>query len=144
MLTVFSIGFNKTLLPKWLSSKEPTCQCRRHGLDPWVRKMSWNRKWQTTPAFLSGKSHGRRSYVGCSPWGCKRVGHNWATEHTHTHTHTHTHIHQDLESHMWAATELQSCPKNNDWAQDMNMNININKYLFNCTGERVLALTFLQ
>ena len=24
------------------------------------------------------KSHGRRSLVGCSPWGC-RVGHNWTT-----------------------------------------------------------------
>ena len=22
-----------------------------------------------TPAFLPGKSHGRRSLVGCSPWG---------------------------------------------------------------------------
>ena len=23
----------------WLSSKEPPCQCRRPGLDPWVRKI---------------------------------------------------------------------------------------------------------
>ena len=23
-------------LLRWLSCKEPTCQCRRHGLDPWV------------------------------------------------------------------------------------------------------------
>ena len=27
-----------------------------------------------TPVLLPGKSHGRRSLVGCSPWGC-----NWAT-----------------------------------------------------------------
>ena len=27
------------------------------------------RQWQTTPALLTGKSHGRRSLVGCSPWG---------------------------------------------------------------------------
>ena len=27
------------------------------------------RKWQPTPAFLPGKSQGRRSLVGCSPWG---------------------------------------------------------------------------
>ena len=24
-----------------------------------------------TPVLLPGKSHGRRSLVGCSPWGCK-------------------------------------------------------------------------
>ena len=27
------------------------------------------RQWQPTPALLSGKSHGQRSLVGCSPWG---------------------------------------------------------------------------
>ena len=27
------------------------------------------RQWQPTPVFLPGKSHGRRSLVGCSPWG---------------------------------------------------------------------------
>ena len=27
------------------------------------------RKWQPTPVFLPGKSHGRRSLVGCSLWG---------------------------------------------------------------------------
>ena len=42
--------------------------------------MHWRRKWQPTPVFLQrrqwhptpvllpGKSHGRRSLVGCSPW----------------------------------------------------------------------------
>ena len=39
--------------------------------NPWVRKMSWRRKWQPTPVFLPGKSHGWRSLVGYSPWGCK-------------------------------------------------------------------------
>ena len=28
------------------------------------------RKWQPTPVLLPGKSHGWRSLVGCSPWGC--------------------------------------------------------------------------
>ena len=27
------------------------------------------RQWHPTPALLSGKSHGQRSLVGCSPWG---------------------------------------------------------------------------
>ena len=54
----------------WL--KESTCQCRRHkGLwfNPWVRKIPWKRKWQPTPVFLPGKSHGQRSLAGHSPWG---------------------------------------------------------------------------
>ena len=29
----------------------------------------WKRQWHLTPVFLPGKSHGRRSLVGCSPWG---------------------------------------------------------------------------
>ena len=32
---------------------------------------TWRRKWQPTPVFLPGKSHGQRSLVGYSPWGCK-------------------------------------------------------------------------
>ena len=31
--------------------------------------MHWRRQWQPTPVFLPGKSHGRRSLLGCSPWG---------------------------------------------------------------------------
>ena len=33
--------------------------------------MHWRRKWQSTPEFLPGESQGRRSLVGCSPWGRK-------------------------------------------------------------------------
>ena len=29
----------------------------------------WRRHWHPTPVLLPGKSHGRRSLVGCSPWG---------------------------------------------------------------------------
>ena len=35
------------------------------------QKIPWRRKWQPTPVFLPGKSHGQRSLVGYSPWGCK-------------------------------------------------------------------------
>ena len=31
--------------------------------------MHWRGKWQPTPVFLPGESHGRRSLIGCSPWG---------------------------------------------------------------------------
>ena len=30
----------------------------------------WIRQWHPTPVLLPGKSHGWRSLVGCSPWGC--------------------------------------------------------------------------
>ena len=39
--------------------------------DPWVGKIPWRRKWQPTPVFLPGKSHGWMSLAGYSPWGCK-------------------------------------------------------------------------
>ena len=34
--------------PGGASGKEPSCQCRRWGFDPWVRKILWKRKWQPT------------------------------------------------------------------------------------------------
>ena len=56
--------------PGGVSGKEPACQCRRykrHGFNPWVRKIPWRRKWQPTPVFLPGESHGQRSLVDYSP-----------------------------------------------------------------------------
>jgi len=38
-----------------------------------VRKIPWRRKWQPTPVFLPGKSHGERSLVGYSEWGPKEA-----------------------------------------------------------------------
>ena len=46
-------------------------ECRRPGLDPWVGKIPWRRKWQPTPVLVPGKVHGLRSLVGYSPWGRK-------------------------------------------------------------------------
>ena len=66
-----------------LWGKDSACQCSRHkrlGFDPWVRKIPWNRKWQPSPVFLPGKSHGWRSLAGYSPWGHKRVKHDLATK----------------------------------------------------------------
>ena len=35
-----------------------------------VSSLSFRRRWwHPTPVLLPGKSHGRRSLVGCSPWG---------------------------------------------------------------------------
>ena len=56
------------------SGKEPAYQCmrlKRHGFNPWVRKIPWRRTWQPTSVFLTGKSHGQRTLVGLSPQGCQ-------------------------------------------------------------------------
>ena len=67
-------------LPWWLSRKESTCQCRRHGFSLWAGKIPWRKKWQPIPVLLPGKSHWQRSLVGYSPWGHKRVRHDLATK----------------------------------------------------------------
>ena len=67
-------------LPRWLSNKESTCQCKRRRFDPWVRKIPWRRRWQPTAIFLPGKSHRQRSLAGYSPQGHWRVRHHLATE----------------------------------------------------------------
>ena len=46
---------------------------RRRGSYPWVGKILWRRKWQPTPVFLPGKSHGQRSLAGYSPWVTKEL-----------------------------------------------------------------------
>ena len=83
---VFCGGVGEGWLPRWRSGKEPTCQCRRWKrcrFSPWVGKIPWRRKWQPTPVFLPGKSHGQRSLVGYySPCCFKKSD---KTEQAHTH-----------------------------------------------------------
>ena len=65
----YSEGF-----PGGASGKESACSAgdsNKIGFNPWVGKILWRRKWQPTPVFLPGESHGQRSLVGYSPWGCK-------------------------------------------------------------------------
>ena len=54
----------------------PAGRCERRRFNSWVGKIPWRRKWQPTPVFLPGESHGQRSMTGYSPWG-HRVGHDW-------------------------------------------------------------------
>ena len=59
-------------------------QCRNHRrrrFHPWVRKIPWRRKWQPTPRFLPGESHGQRSLVDYSPVGSQRVWQDWVAKH---------------------------------------------------------------
>ena len=61
----------QVFVPKWLRDREYACQCRRCGFDPTDGKIPWRREWLPTLVFLPGKSHGQRSLVGYSSWGCK-------------------------------------------------------------------------
>ena len=54
-----------------ITSEEFTCQCRRPGFYPWVKKIPQRRKRQPTPVFLPGELHGQRSLANYSPWGAQ-------------------------------------------------------------------------
>ena len=74
-------------LPSWLSSKESTCQWRKHkrcGFNAWVRRIPWSRKWQPVPVFMPGKFHGQSGLVDYSPWSHKEQD---TTERLSTRTH---------------------------------------------------------
>ena len=69
-------------LPRWRSGKEFTWQCRRHKrcrFNSWDGKIPWRRRWQPTPLFLPGESHGQRSLVGYSSWGLTQLS-DWVTK----------------------------------------------------------------
>ena len=48
----------------WLESNDRQSNIRRVCVYEYRR-----RQWHPNPVLLPGKSHGRRSLVGCSPWG---------------------------------------------------------------------------
>ena len=50
----------------------------------WAQGKGGRRRWHPTPVLLPGKSHGRRSLVGCSPWGREESD---TTERLHFHFH---------------------------------------------------------
>ena len=58
--------------PPKLSGKEGP-PIRRLRFSPWARQIPWRGKWQPTPVFLPGKSHGQKSLVGYSSRSCKEL-----------------------------------------------------------------------
>ena len=74
-----SLGF-----PGGSDSKASACKAGmgRSRFYPRVGKIPWRRQWQSTPALLPGKSHGRRSLIGYSPGGRKESD---TTERLHFH-----------------------------------------------------------
>ena len=93
---------------------------------------TWRRKWQPTPVFLPGESHGQRSLVGYSPRGCKestwsqRVGHDWATSLSLSRLHPTTLLHRKRDCHIQIAwismwTEWVLCWKKPESAMPLNV-----------------------
>ena len=87
-----------TGFPWQLSGKESTCQCKRHGFNPWAGKIPWRRKWLHTPVFLPGKSHGQRSWRAT----ILRVVKSWTWLSTHRDTQTHTTLLLRYSRDLWA------------------------------------------
>ena len=71
MTTARGIILNISLggLWRWLRQLSICLQCRRPGLNPRVKNISWRRTWQPTPVFLPGESPRMEEPAGCSPWG---------------------------------------------------------------------------
>ena len=66
--------------PPCETMKESACNAGDAGSIPGSGRSPWRRKWQPTPVFLPGKSHGHGSLVGYSPWDCKRIWHDLVTK----------------------------------------------------------------
>ena len=57
------------IFPAGSEVKASTPSARDLGSIPGLGRFPWRRKWQPTPVFLPGESHGQRSLVGYSLWG---------------------------------------------------------------------------
>ena len=75
-LTVGTISSQVALVVKNLPANARDI---RDTFDPWVKKILWRRKWQPTPVFLPGESHGQRSLVSyIQSIVLHRVRHDWS------------------------------------------------------------------
>ena len=63
----------------WVKNLPAMQETQEMRFSSWGEKITWRRKWQSTPVFLPEKSHGQRSLVGYSPWHPK-IGHDLVTK----------------------------------------------------------------
>ena len=105
--TLLRLFSSTSRLPRCLSGKERTCQGRRCGFDPWVRKIPQGRAEQPTPVFLPRKSHRQRSLVGYSPQGLKSQTRlkRLSTAHTHPLTGPQAVSVQRIDEPLWPTSE---------------------------------------
>ena len=67
------------VFPGGSDGNESTCNAGDPGSISGLGRSPGEGKWQPTPVFLYGESHGQRSLAGNSPWSHKRVGHVWVS-----------------------------------------------------------------
>ena len=64
----------------WSLRRSRIClQCRRPRSQSLDLEDSQRREWVPSPVFLPGESHRQRNLVDYGPQGCKRIGHDLAT-----------------------------------------------------------------
>ena len=62
-------GNFKVIGSKFSPASKPSNGSRCYFRNSYNCDHDWRRQWHPTPVLLPGKSHGRKSMVGCSPWG---------------------------------------------------------------------------
>ena len=109
-------------------------QCGRRGFDPWVGKIPWRRKWQSTPVLLPGKFSEQRSLVGYSPWGHKELD---TTEQLHF-----TSVRLNILIPLYPAVSLLGI-YSNDLKSCLHKNLHISVYsdfIHNCPNLKVTRM----
>ena len=71
-------------LLRWCSGKESTCQCKKCGFNPWVRKIPWSRKWQPHFGIVAWKTPWKRGAWWATVHGVAK-SQKWLRIHKHTH-----------------------------------------------------------
>ena len=95
-------------LPWFLIGKESACRCKRHMFNPWVGKILWRRKWQPTPIFLPGESHGQSSLVGYHK-------ESDVTEHAHIKKNRHLKLMNLALFHIWEDARVWAHQRRKRW-----------------------------
>ena len=97
-------------LPRWLSGKESTCQCRRCSQETWIQSLGrqdpLEKGMATHPSILAWRIIWTEEPGGLQSMGSESQTRLSARTRAHTHTHTHTHI----SSLLGSLSESLRCP----------------------------------
>ena len=111
---------------------------------------SLGRKWQPTPVFLPGKSHGQKYLADYSPWSWERVGYDWATKtfsdtticsipHPHPTPHPHPGPHHFGSKSLFSSSFLS--PSSNQLFRSIDSPLHISLLLSIWVGPKMVPIT---